>query len=50
MVHFHLSLSGCGMRSLETSTHVILMPESHIYFSNKFLLPNYPKPITKTKM
>ena len=30
MVHFHLSLSGCGMGSLETCTHIILMPESHI--------------------
>ena len=29
MVHFHLSLSGCGTGSLETCTHVILMPESH---------------------
>ena len=31
MVHFHLSLSGCGMGSLETCTHVIPMPESHTY-------------------
>ena len=31
MVHFHLSLSGCGMRSLETCTHVILMPKSHTH-------------------
>ena len=43
MVCFHLSLSGCGTRSLETSTHVIPMPESHINFSNKFLLLNCPK-------
>ena len=31
MVHFHLSLSGCSTRSLETCTHVILMPESHTH-------------------
>ena len=29
MVHFHLSLSRCDTGSLETCTHVILMPESH---------------------
>ena len=40
MVHFHLSLSGCGMGSLETSTHVILMPESHKYYPKRFFLPN----------
>ena len=28
MVCFHLSLSGCSTGSLETCTHVILMPES----------------------
>ena len=31
-MHFHLFLSGCGMGSLETCTHVILMPESHTHF------------------
>ena len=30
MVHFHLSLSGCSTGSLETCTHIISMPESHI--------------------
>ena len=30
-VNFHLSLSGCGMGSLEICTHVIPMPESHNY-------------------
>ena len=29
MVHFHLSLSGCGTGSLETCTHIIPMPESY---------------------
>ena len=34
--HFHLSLSGHGMGSLETCTHVIPMPESHIVTPRKF--------------
>ena len=44
MVHFHLSLSGCSMGSLETCTHVILMPESHMtpQFCPNFT-PNYCK-------
>ena len=36
MVHFHLSLSGCGMGSLETCTHVIPMSESHTVTPIKF--------------
>ena len=30
----------CSMRSLETSTHVIPMPESHIYYPEQSFLPN----------
>ena len=44
MVHFHLSLSGCGMGSLETCTHVILMPESHIVTTKISLSKCYPPP------
>ena len=36
MVHFHLSLSRCGMGSPETCTHVILMPELHTVTPIKF--------------
>ena len=43
MVHFHLSLSGCSMGSLETCTHVILKPESHIDFSLQMLPPTHKK-------
>ena len=39
MVHFHLSLSGCSIGSLETCTNVILMPESHIV-TTIFFYPN----------
>ena len=31
MVCFHLSLSGCSTRSLETCTHVIPMPKPHTH-------------------
>ena len=49
MVHFHLSLSRCGTGSLETCTHVILMPESHTtpQFCPDFN-PNYCKGLQTT--
>ena len=52
MVHFHLSLSGCSMGSLETCTHVIPMPESHIVTTRKIsFIQMLPPPIKiRTKM
>ena len=51
MVCFHLSLSGCGMGSLETCTHIISMPESHIITPIQFnpdLIPTHiPKIIVR---
>ena len=53
MVHFHLSLSGCGMGSLETCTHVILMPKSHLphyHHELKFFEPElFPIPQSSDK-
>ena len=36
MVHIHLSMSGCGMGSLETCTHIISRPKKFTHF---FSLP-----------
>ena len=47
MVHFHLSLSGCGMGSLEPCTHVILMPESHIITTRNFIIQMLPPPMKR---
>ena len=38
MVHFHLCLSGCSMRNLETCTYIISRPKKLMY-SFIFLLP-----------
>ena len=47
---FHLSLSGCGTGSLETSTHVILMPKSHNYHPKRFFFQMAFQPVALTKM
>ena len=49
MVHFHLSLSGCCMGSLETCTHVIPMPKSHIVTLEKFYTNVIPSHENKDK-